>query len=70
MSTEGMQLRSFTLNGRLKVIREVEENGNCIVFRKFIVSVSCIRDLRSKIYCYKEVEAKELFMDKKQSFQK
>jgi hypothetical protein len=24
---------------------------------------------RSKIYCYKAVEAKELFMDKRQSFQ-
>jgi hypothetical protein len=36
------------MNERVKIIREVEENGNCIVVHKFVVSVNCIRDLRRK----------------------
>jgi hypothetical protein len=36
------------VNERVKIIREAEENINCIMGHKFVVSVSCIRDLRKK----------------------
>ena len=44
MSTKGMKLRSFTVNGKLKIVKEAEETSNrsavCIV-RYFLFIYFC-----------------------------
>ena len=37
---------SYTVNEKLKIVREAEENGNRAIARKYDVSESCIHDWR------------------------
>jgi transposase-like protein len=46
MSTKGIRLPSFTVNEKLRIVREAEEIGNRAAGRKYDVPESCIRDWR------------------------
>jgi hypothetical protein len=55
---------------KLRIIREAEENGNSQAVNLMLLKAASETGEKSKIYCYKAVEAKELFVEKRQSFQK
>ena len=48
MSTKGTRLRSFTVNEKIKIVKEAEETSNRSAARKFDVSESCICDWKKK----------------------
>ena len=60
MSTKGMRLRSFTVNEKLKIVKEAEETSNCSMARlvRYFLFIFCAdfggaRLIRVNRYCPK-----------------